>query len=170
MLEAQRQYFVALRAEVEKRKDLAPDRLRAEADRLESLSRDYKQRVDVAPALESELTQLMRDYETMQTTYTTLLKKSEDAKVASNVEERQVGQQFKIIDPARVPERPTSPDRLRMNLIGLLFGLGFGLAFAGLLEYRDTSLRTEEDVLVSVSLPVVALVPTVIAVEADFHR
>ena len=134
---------------------------RAEADRLESLSRDYKQRVDVAPALESELTQLMRDYETMQTTYTTLLKKSEDAKVASNVEERQVGQQFKIIDPARVPERPTSPDRLRMNLIGLLFGLGFGLAFAGLLEYRDTSLRTEEDVLVSVSLPVVALVPTV---------
>jgi hypothetical protein len=49
-----------------------------------------------------------------------------------------------------------------MNLIGALVGLGFGLAIAGLLEYRDTSLRTEEDVLVALSLPVLALVPTMI--------
>jgi hypothetical protein len=47
-----------------------------------------------------------------------------------------------------------------MNLIGALAGLGFGLLVAGLLEYRDTSLRTDEDVIVALSLPVLALVPT----------
>jgi hypothetical protein len=47
-----------------------------------------------------------------------------------------------------------------MNLIGAFAGLGFGLLLAGLLEYRDTSLRTDEDVLVALSLPVLAIVPT----------
>jgi polysaccharide chain length determinant protein (PEP-CTERM system associated) len=134
---------------------------RAQVEKLQATLTDYQRRVDVAPALESQLTQLTRDYETMQGSYSALLKKAQDARVASNMEERQVGQQFRILDAPRVPERPSSPDRLRMNLLGLLAGLGLGLGIAGLLEYRDTSLRTEEDVLVAVSLPVVALVPTV---------
>ncbi len=47
-----------------------------------------------------------------------------------------------------------------MNLLGALGGLAFGLLVAGILEYRDTSLRTDDDVLVALSLPVLALVPT----------
>ena len=46
-------------------------------------------------------------------------------------------------------------------------GLGLGLAIAGLLEYRDTSVRTEEDVLVALSLPVLALVPTMATVTVE---
>jgi hypothetical protein len=45
-------------------------------------------------------------------------------------------------------------------LIGSLLGLGFGVALATLLEYRDKSLRTDEDVIVALSLPVLARVPT----------
>ena len=52
--------------------------------------------------------------------------------------------------------------RQRLNLLGSCLGLGLGLAFAVLLEYRDTSLRSEEDVLVALSLPVLAFVPTMI--------
>jgi hypothetical protein len=102
----------------------------------------------------------MRDYEMLKRTYDGLLQKTQDAKVSANLEQRQVGEQFRIIDPARRPERPRSPDRLRMNFIGALSGLGLGLVIAALLEYRDTSLRTEDDVLVALALPVVALVPT----------
>jgi hypothetical protein len=114
----------------------------------------------MAPALGSELTQLMRGYESVKSTHESLLRKAQDAQVAVNLEERQVTQQFRILDQPRVPERPRSPDRVRMNLIGALMGLGLGLAIAGLFEYRDTSLRTEEDVLIALSLPVVATVPT----------
>jgi polysaccharide chain length determinant protein (PEP-CTERM system associated) len=121
---------------------------------------DYRRRLEAAPGLESELTELMRDYTTMQETYQSLLTKSQEAKVAANLERRQIGEQFKIIDNARLPQRPTSPNRLRINLIGVFVGLVMGLGVAALLEYRDSSLRTEDDVVVALSLPVLALVPT----------
>ena len=120
----------------------------------------YRDRIDAAPGLESQLTELMRDYTTLQATYQNLLAKSQEAKVAANMERRQIGEQFKLIDSARLPQRPISPNRLRINMLGALAGLAIGLGFAVLLEYRDTSLRTEDDVVAALSLPVLALVPT----------
>jgi polysaccharide chain length determinant protein (PEP-CTERM system associated) len=117
-------------------------------------------RLESAPTVESQLTELMRDYTTLQAQYTGLLGKSQDAKVAANLERRQIGEQFKMIDTPRLPQRPKSPDRLRMNLMGALGGLAVGLGFAALLEYRDTSLRSDDDVLVALALPVLATVPT----------
>jgi polysaccharide chain length determinant protein (PEP-CTERM system associated) len=121
-----------------------------------------EQRVQAAPGLQSQLADMTRGYDTLRGSYENLLGKLQSAKLASSLEQRQVSQQLRIVDPARRPNQPHSPDRVRMNLIGALMGLGFGLAIAGLLEYRDTSLRTEEDVLVALSLPVLALVPTMI--------
>ena len=117
-------------------------------------------RLEATPNVESQLTELMRDYTTLQQQYQGLLGKSQEAKVAANLERRQIGEQFKMIDSARLPQRPKSPDRLRMNLMGALGGLVFGLGCAALLEYRDTSLRTDDDVLVALALPVLATVPT----------
>ena len=89
-------------------------------ERLQRVLASYTSRVETtSAALESELTELMRDYDTLQEQYTTLLRKSEESKIAVNLERRQIGEQFKIIDGARLPERPISPDRLRMNLMGL---------------------------------------------------
>jgi uncharacterized protein involved in exopolysaccharide biosynthesis len=112
-----------------------------------------------APTRESELISLTRDYDTLQKSYTALLGKKEDSKIAANLEQRQIGEQFKILDPARLPERPFSPDRLRLNLIGTLIGLGLGIALVGFLEFMDSTLKTDEDVASSLSLPVLAVVP-----------
>jgi uncharacterized protein involved in exopolysaccharide biosynthesis len=132
---------------------------RQQAEGLEKSIASYRARVEVAPTLESELSQLNRDFETMQETYTGLLRKTQDAQVAANLEERQVGQQFRIIESARMPEHAASPHRGRMTFMGLCAGLAIGLGLAAFFEYRDSSLRTEDDVLVALSLPVVALVP-----------
>jgi protein tyrosine kinase modulator len=120
----------------------------------------YGQRVASAPATESQLTELMRDYNTLQGTYQSLLSKSQEAKVAANLERQQIGEQFKVLDPARMPQRPATPNRPLLILMGSLIGLGIGAALAALLEYRDKSLRTDEDVIAALSLPVLALVPT----------
>jgi hypothetical protein len=48
---------------------------------------------------------------------------------------------------------------LKLNTAGALAGLVFGAAFVFLLEWRDTSLKTDEDVKMALSLPVLALVP-----------
>ena len=71
-----------------------------------------------------------------------------------------MSEQFKIVESPRLPERPASPDRIRFNLMGALAGLVVGLGLAALFEYRDRSLRTEDDVILALALPVLALVPT----------
>jgi hypothetical protein len=109
--------------------------------------------------LQSQLTELMRDYSTIQEGYAALLRKSEESKIALNLERRQIGEQFKIIDGARMPERPFSPDRFRINMFGVLGGLAAGLALVAFLEYRDTSFKSDDDVMTTLALPVLAVIP-----------
>jgi polysaccharide chain length determinant protein (PEP-CTERM system associated) len=119
----------------------------------------YQAKVNAAPTRESELIELTRDYETIQGIYTSLLEKREASKLAANVERQQIGEQFKILDPARLPERPYSPHRLRIIAMGAVLGLGLGLAVIGFFEYRDSTFKTEDDVQRVLQLPVLAMVP-----------
>jgi polysaccharide chain length determinant protein (PEP-CTERM system associated) len=130
-----------------------------EQARLNGVIAEYRKRVDAVPTRETEMTELMRDYDTLQKTYTSLLQSQQGATIAANLERRQIGEQFKVLDPARPAERPISPDRLRLNLLGALVGLGLGLGLAALMEYRDTTFRAEEDVLQVLALPVLAVIP-----------
>ena len=76
-----------------------------------------------------------------------LLSKREQSKVAANLERRQIGEQFTVLDPARLPETPFSPNRPLLLLVGLALGLALGASLAGLPRVRDTSLRSEADVM-----------------------
>ena len=76
------------------------------------------------------------EYEELQNTYRELLGKREQARIAASLEAGQIGEQFKLIDPARLPERPEGPDRLSIGL----FGAGAGLA-AGLVMMLAAAMR-----------------------------
>jgi polysaccharide chain length determinant protein (PEP-CTERM system associated) len=138
-----------------------------EEKRLRAVAAGYQQRVDITPTRETEMTELTRDYTTLQTMYTNLLAKKEDSKIAANLERRQIGEQFKLLDPARMPERPFSPDRHQINMMGIAAGLGIGLALIALLEYRDASFKTDDEVSSLLALPVLAVVP---AMTSDAER
>jgi polysaccharide chain length determinant protein (PEP-CTERM system associated) len=131
----------------------------AQQQRLTVVIATYERHVAAAPTRESELAELMRDYDTLRSVYASLLARREDAKIAANLERRQVGEQFKILDPPRLPEKPFSPDRFKLNLLGAFLGLAFGAGLVALIEYRDTSLHTQDDVLMALQLPVLALIP-----------
>jgi protein tyrosine kinase modulator len=131
----------------------------ADEERIRAEVTAYQSRLNAAPIREAEMTELMRDYDTIQQIYRSLLAKREDSKVAANLEQRQVGEQFRVLDPARVAERPFSPDRMKLDLMGIGLGLLLGLAWAGLLEYYDTSLKTEDDIRTVIMLPVIATIP-----------
>ena len=113
--------------------------------RLQGVVGSYRTRLEAAPTRESELTELMRDYATLQESYTGLLKKSEESKMALNLERRQIGEQFKVLDGARLPERPISPNRLQIDLIGLAGGFLLGFALVALFEYLDTTMRFDPE-------------------------
>jgi polysaccharide chain length determinant protein (PEP-CTERM system associated) len=142
----------------------------AEEKRLRASIAGYQQRVEATPARESELTSLMRDYATLQNNYASLLAKQEDSKISANLERRQIGEQFRTVDPARLPEKPFSPNRALINLGGAIAGLALGLALVAALEYRDNSLRTDDEVVRLLSLPVVALVPVMLSRQERARR
>ena len=131
----------------------------AEEKRLRKIAAGYQQRVELAPTRESEMIELTRDYTTLQTQYTSLLQKKEESQISANLERRQIGEQFKLLDPARLPERPTSPNRQQINMFGMVLGVGIGIALIVLVELRDTSFKTDEDLLSVLGLPVLAVVP-----------
>jgi polysaccharide chain length determinant protein (PEP-CTERM system associated) len=121
----------------------------------------YQQRIEGTPSRESELTDLMRDYGTFQQAYVNLLSKKQDSQVSANLERRQIGEQFRILDPARLPTRPFSPNRPRYYGMGIIAGIGVGLGLAGLLEYFDRTMRSESDVLTALNVPVLATIPLI---------
>lgn len=141
-----------------------------EKARLEKVIAAYQARIEATPARESELIELTRGYGTVQGTYEGLLRKSEQSRIAVDLERRQIGEQFRILESARLPVRPTSPDRFRLNAMGAAAGLGVGLLFVLLLEYRDSALRTDDDVAAALGLPVLALVPTMVTAQEKLTR
>jgi uncharacterized protein involved in exopolysaccharide biosynthesis len=99
---------------------------------------DYQAKIEGVPTRESELVELTRDYATLQETYSSLLLKREDSKLAANLERRQIGEQFRIIDPARAPEQPVGPNRVRVAALGALAGLAVGLVLVAFRRRSNT--------------------------------
>jgi polysaccharide chain length determinant protein (PEP-CTERM system associated) len=146
------------RAELQKVDKQIADKTEGE-QKLRGAMGTYQKRIESAPARDGELTELTRDYRTLQSMYTTLLSKKEDSKVAANLERRQIGEQFKILDPARLPERPTSPNRRQLQMMGMGVAVGLGIVLAGLIEYLDKTLKSEMDVRAALNLVVLAGIP-----------
>jgi capsular polysaccharide biosynthesis protein len=90
--------------------------------------------------------------------YNTLLTKMNQSTMATALEHRQQGEQFRVMDAPNLPESPTFPNHMYFAGVGLASGLTLGLLLAALLEYRDKSLRTESDILAFTNLPTLAVV------------
>jgi polysaccharide chain length determinant protein (PEP-CTERM system associated) len=158
--EARREHLIQMRAElVSLEREIAFKE--AEEQRQRTLLAEYQRRIEEVPGVESEWIKLTRDYDTQQAAYKILLTKSESSKVAVQLERRQIGEQFRVLDPARPPIRPTGIRRIQVNGLGALAGLVLGIVLSAFLEFRDTTFRNGSDVTQVMKLPVVALVPFV---------
>jgi capsular polysaccharide biosynthesis protein len=69
--------------------------------------------------------------------------------------------EFRILDPANLPEGPSFPNPMYFSLGGLAVGLVLGIGMMVLREVRDKTLRTEEDVEFFLQLPTLANIPSV---------
>ena len=137
-----------------------------EERRLSGIIADYQSKIEAVPGVESQWLSLTRDYDTLKRSFEDLVAKSESANTAVNLENRQVGEQFRVLDPPRVPSRPISPNRMVISGVGLGGGLVLGLLLVALMEVRDGSFKTEKEIETVLALPVIALVPTVVT-DAD---
>lgn len=141
--------------------DMEIKRLSEESSRISGQINKYFSRIEQTPTREQDMASLLREYQSTKETYERLLKKSQDAQQAENLEKRQKGEQFRVIDPARTPEKPFSPDIPKILLISLLAALGGGLALAFLREQMDRSFHDAADVEITLGLKVIATIPKI---------
>lgn len=144
-------------------RDQARNELEAQKERLRRLLEQVKQyegRVERAPTREQELMILVRDYDNMQKNYQSLLDKRLNARLAENLEKRQKGEQFRILDPANLPATPESPNRALILLGGLVVGCGLGFGSAFGIELLRPSFRRPEEAESFLGLPILAGIPS----------
>jgi len=136
---------------------------KAKVRRLEEQIGQYQGRLNLTPALEQQAAAVTRDYEQSRTYYDSLLAKKLQSEMATNLEKRREGEQFVVIDPPQLPQRPYTPKRLALALGGLGGGLALGLVIVVLLEvvvapriYREPELAEFSRAGFCLSIPTLA--------------
>lgn len=113
---------------------------------VEQQIREYQGRLNMSPVREQQLADLTRDYEQSRENYDSLLKKQMQSQMATNLQRRQEGQQFRVLDPPSLPRKAIWPDRIKFSLGGLGAGFALGLLLAFVLEKAADFVRSEKQV------------------------
>jgi len=140
-----------------------------EQERITSEMAVYQGRVDNIPRVEQMQKEITRDYDITREHYQRLLAKKNEAEMAGSLEKRQKGEQFRILDPASLPEKPIKPARLKLNAFGILAGLCLGFGLALLFELRDESIRNVQQLTQLTKYPVLTVI-SVISVPSEKSR
>lgn len=130
-----------------------------EIRRLEGQIETYQAHLNLTPVREQQLAAITRDHEQSRTNYESLLNKKLQSEMATNLEKRQEGEQFRIIDPPNLPEKPYSPNRLKFSLLGLMVGMVLSLGLTAVTEVTDERLHSEDDLLNVTPVPLLVAIP-----------
>ena len=136
--------------------------LKSEDKRLRDAIATYQGRIENVPKREQEFRELSRDYESTRELYQSLLKRSEEAQLAESMEQRQKGEQFRVLDPAVPKPKPAAPNRVQLFVIALLGSLGLAAGAVVLAEKIDTSFHTIDDLRAFSPVPVLVSIPLIV--------
>jgi polysaccharide chain length determinant protein (PEP-CTERM system associated) len=131
----------------------------------------YELRIENTPKREQELLGLRRDYENIRSSYNSLLSRKIESDIALNMERKQKGEQFRIVDRAQVPKRPVAPDLQKMFMITLLVGFGLGGGLAFLFEFViQPVFRKPHELEDAFGLPVMTAIPLILGRQQIFRQ
>lgn len=136
-------------------------KLNDEIEDLQKQMTEYQARVENTPKREQELLSLKRDYNNIQALYNSLLNRRLEAELAANMERKQKGEQFRIVDQASLPQKPSDPDMKKVFLMFVAAGLGIGGGLIALQYVTDKSLSSLEEAESISQLKVIATVPPI---------
>jgi uncharacterized protein involved in exopolysaccharide biosynthesis len=138
------------------------DSVKRQVDELKKKRASYRHRVESAPRVEEGYRGMLVDRNNLQAKFEELNRKSMDAQVAYGMEKEQLGEKFSIIDAARLPEKPDSPNIPAILLIGLVLGLGSGVGAAALKESTDDTVRDAAKLAADTGFPVLTGIPEIV--------
>ncbi|HEV2223353.1 MAG TPA: XrtA system polysaccharide chain length determinant [Candidatus Acidoferrales bacterium] len=137
---------------------------------LEGRVAEYQTRLNMMPATEQALADVSRGYDESQKNYDSLLAKQSQSQLATSLEQNQQGQQFRLLDPAQLPDKPASPNHILLSLGGLILGIAVGVGLMALLELTDARVRSEEDLEGLIAARVLVGIPRISTPKEDHDR
>lgn len=135
--------------------------LRRQEEALRAESAAYRQRLEAAPRRGQAFEEMARDYETTKALYNGLLKRYEEARLASGAAVGEGGQPFRILEPALPPQDAAAPNRARFAFVTLLLAVGLAGLLIALLEQADTSFHSVDDLRAFTRVPVLVSIPRI---------
>ena len=126
---------------------------------LQSKVASYDRRLEETPQVEREYLELTRDHESSLLRYREIRAKQMQAEIGQELEKDRKGERFSLIDPPQLPEKPSSPNRPAILLLGLVLSLGGGVGSAAVLESLDDSVRGSKALAGLLKVPVLAVIP-----------
>jgi uncharacterized protein involved in exopolysaccharide biosynthesis len=139
------------------------DELRAKFD-------DYERRLALSPEVERQYHEMSRELETAQLEYKQILAKQTESEVSENLEAERKGERFTMIEPPQMPEKPVSPNRPLIAVLGLLFSVALGVGAAAARESLDASVRGPSDIRHLLRVPALASIPHIVTADDQLRR
>lgn len=129
--------------------------LRQQAEALINAEASFSSRAKDLPKLEQEQNELERRLEAARSIYTLLLQRLQEVLV---VENQNVGNAT-VVQPANVLADPVSPNKKLYVAGGILLGSLLALSSALLMEVKDDSIKTVEEIKRALDFPVIGIIP-----------
>ena len=143
--------------------------IRGEIARLKAEEQEVQSRTDQIPGVAAALDDLDRQWRQLSKNLGDFENRRLEAAVQANLERRQLGEQFRILEPASPPPGPSAPNRPLILVLGLLFGVVFGVGAGIVREALSGSLHGVSEVQSALSIPVLAAIPA-ISFASDIKR
>lgn len=120
---------------------------------------DIERRLEASPVIERQFVALAREVDNAQSKYREVRQKQMEAQLAESLENERKAERFTLIEPALVPQEPTSPNRALILTLGAVLAIVAALAIGVILEALDRSVRGRADVMTLLTAPPLAVVP-----------
>ena len=143
--------------------------LKARVAEYSSRYNQARQMIRSAPQLESEASQLNRDYAITKKNYEDLVSRRESAAMSGELDLAAGVADFRLIDPPRVSPKPVSPNRPFLLLIAMLLSLAAGLFTAFVASQLRPVFHSLGELRAKVAFPLLGAVSLVIG-DADVRR
>lgn len=112
------------------------------------------------PADQKTLTDLIKERDANRQLYEQLLTRQGQAQLTKEMEVEDKATTFRVVDPAIVPMKPVSPDRVKMIIMGIIMGFVAGAASVFVIEMFDSSVKDVTS-LKKLGFEVLAVIPTI---------
>jgi succinoglycan biosynthesis transport protein ExoP len=128
-------------------------------ERIKAKEKEYADKIQRTPFIEQDYIDLIRDRDNSSAKYNEIRSKLMEARVSEGLEIQHKGEKFSLIDPPAYPEKPESPNRGLILVLGSVLALFSGIGAGAISESMDHSVRTPESISRITRTPPLALIP-----------